>query len=70
MAYSIQIDEKSKHAKAFLDFVKSLDFVIGVHKIFEKEQLAFDLSDAFQDVKLHKEGKIKLKSAKDLLNEL
>jgi hypothetical protein len=32
--------------------------------------MAIDLADAFEDVKLHKEGKIKLKSAKDLLNEL
>jgi hypothetical protein len=70
MAYSIQIDEKSKHAKAFLEFVKNLDFVLGVHKMSEKEQIAHDLADAFNDVKLHKEGKIKLKSAKNLLDEL
>jgi hypothetical protein len=36
----------------------------------EKEQIAHDLADAFNDVKLHKEGKIKLKSAKNLLDEL
>lgn len=35
-----------------------------------KEQMAIDLADAFNDVKLHQQGKIKLKSAKDLIHEL
>jgi hypothetical protein len=39
-------------------------------KTSKKEQMAIDLVDAFNDVKLHQEGKIKLKSAKDLLYEL
>ena len=29
-----------------------------------------DLEDAFKEVKLHREGKIQLKSARELLNEL
>ena len=29
-----------------------------------------DLENAFQEVKLHQEGKIKLKTARELLNEL
>jgi len=29
-----------------------------------------DLEDAFKEVKLHQEGKIQLKSARELLNEL
>ncbi len=70
MAYSIQIDETGKNAKAFLEFVKTLDFVSHVKKISKKEQLGEDLKQAFNEVKLHQQGKLKLKSAKDLLNEL
>ena len=39
-------------------------------KTTAKEQMAADLADAFKDVKLHQQGKIKLKSAKDLIHEL
>lgn len=39
-------------------------------KTTKKEQMAIDLADAFNDVKLHQQGKIKLKSAKDLIHEL
>ncbi len=35
-----------------------------------KEELLADIKEALQEVKLSKEGKIKLKSAWDLLNEL
>lgn len=33
-------------------------------------RISRDLADSFNDVKLHQDGKIELKSAKDLLNEL
>jgi len=35
-----------------------------------KKQSIKDLKEAFNDVKLYEQGKKKLKSAKDLLNEL
>ena len=35
-----------------------------------KEELLADIKEALQEVKLSKEGKIKLKSAWDLLDEL
>lgn len=35
-----------------------------------KEQILDDLSEAAREVKLHMEGKIKLKTAKELLDEL
>ena len=44
-------------------------WIILTSKTTKKEQMAIDLADALNDVKLHKEGKIKLKSAKDLINE-
>ena len=44
------------------------------YEIITKEkasnQLLSDLTEAFNDVKLYEQGKKKLKSAKDLLNEL
>lgn len=44
------------------------------YEIITKEkasnQLLNDLTEAFNDVKLYEQGKKKLKSAKDLLNEL
>jgi hypothetical protein len=44
------------------------------YEIITKEkasnQLFNDLTEAFNDVKLYEQGKKKLKSAKDLLNEL
>jgi len=35
-----------------------------------KKAFMYDLKDSVEEVKLAKEGKIKLKSAKDFLNEL
>jgi hypothetical protein len=34
------------------------------------EELLKDLKDAAKDVRLHKQGKLKLKTAQELLNEL
>ena len=39
-------------------------------KTTKKEQMAIDLADAFNDVKLHQQGIIKLKSAKDLIHQI
>ena len=36
----------------------------------DKKAFMYDLKDSVEEVKLAKEGKIKLKSAKDFLNEL
>jgi hypothetical protein len=35
-----------------------------------KEEVVENIRDGLREVKLHKEGKIKLKSARELLNEL
>jgi hypothetical protein len=45
-------------------------WTILTSKTTKKEQMAIELADAFNDVRLHKQGKIKLKSAKDFINEL
>lgn len=55
-----------------MELVKSLDYIRVVKEVREerKSQFVTDLAEAFNDVKLYEQGKKKLKSAKDLLNEL
>lgn len=55
-----------------MEMVKSLDYISVIKEVKEerKSQFITDLADAFNDVKLYEQGKKKLKSAKDLLNEL
>ena len=56
----------------FMELVRSFDYIRVVKEVNgeAESQLISDLSDAFNDVKLYEQGKKKLKSAKDLLNEL
>lgn len=63
--------EEGKEA-FFMELVKSLDFIKVIQQVDDKEkgQVVQDLIEAFNDAKLHEQGKKKLKSAKDLLNEL
>ncbi len=53
-----------------MELVKSLDYISVVQEINDKDKNDFvqNLTEAFNDVKLHEQGKKKLKSAKDLLN--
>jgi hypothetical protein len=51
--------------------LKSLNFIKNAKPMSESSiVLLNDLKDATNDVKLHKQGKIKLKTAQELLNEL
>ena len=59
----------------FEELVRHLDFVKITDQKDEEltsEEVAFveGLKNAFQEVKDHQDGKIKLRSAKDFLNEL
>ena len=56
----------------FMELIKSLDYISIIKEVKEerKSQFITDLAEAFNDVKLHEQGKKKLKTAKDLLNEL
>jgi hypothetical protein len=56
----------------FMDMLKSLDYINIVREVKEKRkrQLISNLAEAFEDVRLHEQGKKKLKSVKELLNEL
>jgi hypothetical protein len=56
----------------FMELVKSLDYVNVIKEIKDKKKSQFieDMAEAFNDVKLYEKGQKKLKSAKELLNEL
>lgn len=55
-----------------MEMIKSLGYVSIIKEVKDKRKSQYisELAEAFNDVKLHEEGKKKLKSAKDLLNEL
>lgn len=56
----------------FMELVKSLNYVSVLKEVTDEGESEFiaGLGDAFNDVKLYEQGKKKLKSAKELLNEL
>jgi hypothetical protein len=66
------LDIKDNRSSFFLELLKSLDYVNILKEVKgkEKSKSINNLIEAFNEVKLHEEGKIKLKKAKDLLNEL
>lgn len=71
MKVILDITQKNRVA-FFMEMIKSLDYITVVKEVKDetKSQFVTDLADAFKDVKLFEQGKKKLKSAKDLLNEL
>ncbi|HET7117693.1 MAG TPA: hypothetical protein VFI29_14455 [Hanamia sp.] len=70
MKVILDIKENSR-VPFFMELVKSLDYVSVLKEVKDdrKGQFIADLADAFNDVKLYEQGKKKLKSAKELLNE-
>ena len=62
---------QNKRIPFFMEMVKSLDYITVVKEVKDeaKSQFVSDLADAFNDVNLFEQGKKKLKSAKDLLDE-
>ena len=70
----VTIDINDNKAAAFLNFIKSLDF-ISIHKKEDYEEptkleILNSIKQGIKEVQLHQEGKIKLQSARDLLDEL
>ena len=67
----LDIKENSR-APFFMEMIKSLDYISVIKEVKEKRKSKFvsDLAEAFNDVKLYEQGEKKLKTAKDLLNEL
>jgi len=56
----------------FMELVKSLDYISVLKEVKDERKGEFiaGLADAFNDVKLYEQGKKKLKTAKELINEL
>ena len=67
----ILIDILDNEAPFGMKVLKSLSFVKKVKPMTkDAAELWEDLKNAAQDVRLHKQGKLNLKTAQDLLNEL
>lgn len=68
----VLLDIQDNRVPFYMELLNSLDYISILKEIKNKEksQAIQELAEAFNDVKLHEEGKKKLKSAKDLLNEL
>jgi len=70
----VTLDINDNKAAAFLNFVKSLDFIhIQTQDDYQeptKKEILDSIKQGMKEVQLHKEGKKELQSAKDFLNEL
>ncbi len=66
------LDIQDNRVPFFMELLKSLDYISVLKEVKDKDKSKAiqDLAEAFNDVKLHQEGKKHLKSAKELLNEL
>ncbi len=54
----------------FLDYIKDFKFVKSKSISAEKELLLKEIQEAVENLKLAKQGKLNLKTARDLYNEL
>jgi len=67
----VLVDISDKQASFAIEVLRSLSFVKKVKPLSPgTAELWEDLKEAAQQVRLHKEGKIKLKTVQELLNEL
>ena len=67
----ILLDIPDNEATFGMKVLKSLSFVRKARPMTEASvELWNDLKEAANEVRLHKQGKLKLKTAQDLLNEL
>jgi hypothetical protein len=64
----VLLDIEDNRVPFFMELLKSLDYISILKEVRDKEQSKAiqDMAEAFNDVKLHQEGKKQLKSAKDL----
>ncbi len=69
--YVLDITDPGKQ-RLFDLLLQELDFVevVNIFKNERKSRVALEVMEAMEDVKAHMRGKRKLKSAKQLLNEL
>ncbi len=66
------LDVKDDRHSFLMELLQNLDFVQVLKEVKDEEkgQAIKDLIEAFDDVKQYEQGKKKLTSAKDLLDEL
>lgn len=69
--FVIKLKDKGKR-NFFLELINQLDFVEIVNSKKNPQQAQFirELIEAFEEVKSHQKGKVKLKTLDQLLNEL
>jgi hypothetical protein len=68
----VLLDIEDNRSPFFMELIKSLRYVKVLQQVNDKKksQHVSDLVEAFHDVKLFEQGKKKLKSANEMLNEL
>jgi hypothetical protein len=66
----VLLDVKDNKAEFVMELLNSLSFVKAEPLDRKKEKFLGELKQAVEEVKLAKAGKLKLKSAKQLLDEL
>jgi hypothetical protein len=66
----VLLDIKDEKAPFIMELLKNFSFVKAKPLSDNKAQLIEDIKETVNEVKLAKQGKIKLQGAKDFLNEL
>jgi len=66
----VLLDIEDKQAVHLMEVLKSLPYVKAQQLTDEKAQLMSEVREAVENLKLVREGKLKARSAKDLLDEL
>jgi hypothetical protein len=66
----VLVDVKDSKADFILELLNNFSFVKAKTISPEKAQLLYEIKEAVENLNLVKEGKIKARPAKDLLNEL
>jgi hypothetical protein len=66
------LDIQESKAPFFIELINGLKYVRIIKKVNDKQKNSAiqDIVDAFNDIKLHEEGKKNLKSANQLLDEI
>ncbi|MFA9392704.1 MAG: hypothetical protein ACERKD_23045 [Prolixibacteraceae bacterium] len=68
---TIKIDTKSKKARYLLDFITELSKTEkGITVFDDKSEFMKSLDKSFEELELTKKGKLKTRSARELLDEL
>ncbi len=66
----VLLDIKDSQAPFFMELLKNFSFVKATTLSPHKAEILKNLKESVEQVNLAKEGKIQLKSARELLNEL